>query len=206
MGVCYSCLGLGGRDSHDSESSRLLDDELYQSSYGYGAVGSGQRQGPDPEDLKREREALEAICQRTSDSVIDIWALQPHAHAHAPPSIHTANISSTRTPSHQTASSATTEDAQSAASPQSPEQERRSQNSRGETRRAVSPAPGEFGKLRYAPLHTSHNGNISAVPKHWGEVVMTTRKGKKVRRGLDISQENDGNNKPKDLFGVLVVD
>jgi Late endosomal/lysosomal adaptor and MAPK and MTOR activator len=54
-------------EPQQSESSRLLDDDPYQSGYGYGTVNQGHRYGPSPEDLKREREALEAICQRTSE-------------------------------------------------------------------------------------------------------------------------------------------
>ncbi|KLJ12625.1 hypothetical protein EMPG_12355 [Blastomyces silverae] len=198
MGICASCVGRGGRDSHDSESSRLLDDDLYQSGYGYGAVGSAHRQGPDPESLKREREALEAICQRTSDSVIDIWALQsPHTPRPAPSSIYTTTASSSRAASHQTATSATTEE------PQSPAQEQKTESQADSIRRAASPAPGEFGKLRYAPLPPTNDANLSTVPKQWGEVVMTARRGKKTRPG--INTEN-GKDESKDIFAVLVVD
>ncbi|EQL33655.1 hypothetical protein BDBG_02177 [Blastomyces gilchristii SLH14081] len=198
MGICASCLGRGGRDSHDSESSRLLDDDLYQSGYGYGAVGSAHRQGPDPESLKREREALEAICQRTSDSVIDIWALQsPHPPRPAPSSIHTTTASSSRAASHQTATSSTTEE------PQSPAQEQKTESQADSIRRAASPAPGEFGKLRYAPLPPTNDVNLSNVPKQWGEVVMTARRGKKTRLG--INTEN-GKDESKDIFAVLVID
>ncbi|KKK17725.1 hypothetical protein P175DRAFT_0553304 [Aspergillus ochraceoroseus IBT 24754] len=78
MGICASCLGGNRRENHDSESSRLLDEDLYQPGYGYGALNHTQQANqPDPGYLKREREALEAICQRASDSVIDIWSLQP---------------------------------------------------------------------------------------------------------------------------------
>ncbi|KAA8644523.1 hypothetical protein EYZ11_009567 [Aspergillus tanneri] len=82
MGVCASCLGLSRRDSQDSESSRLLEDDIYQSGYGYGALNNHANQisHPDSGYIKREREALEAICQRTSDSVIDIWSIQPQPH------------------------------------------------------------------------------------------------------------------------------
>ncbi|KAE8151376.1 hypothetical protein BDV25DRAFT_138899 [Aspergillus avenaceus] len=83
MGVCASCLGRGRRETHDSESSRLLDDEIYQPGYGgYGSLNnsSNQLNNADTGYLRREREALEAICQRTSDSVIDIWSLQPQPH------------------------------------------------------------------------------------------------------------------------------
>lgn len=81
MGACSSCLGQRRRDYNDFESSRLLDDDLYQSNYGYGALNhANQVQHPDPESIKREREALEAICQRTSESVIDIWSMQPQPH------------------------------------------------------------------------------------------------------------------------------
>ncbi|OJJ86180.1 LAMTOR1/MEH1 family protein [Aspergillus glaucus CBS 516.65] len=81
MGICASCLGQGRRDHNDYESTRLLDDDIYQSGYGYGALNhANQTNHPDPESIKREREALEAICQRTSESVIDIWSLQPQPH------------------------------------------------------------------------------------------------------------------------------
>ncbi|ODM17335.1 hypothetical protein SI65_07010 [Aspergillus cristatus] len=81
MGICASCLGQGRRDHNDYESTRLLDDDIYQSGYGYGALShANQINQPDPESIKREREALEAICQRTSESVIDIWSLQPQPH------------------------------------------------------------------------------------------------------------------------------
>lgn len=53
--------------SEQSESSRLLDDDLYNGGYGYGAVNQAHQNQTDPEDLKREREALEAICQRASE-------------------------------------------------------------------------------------------------------------------------------------------
>lgn len=87
MGICASCLGLTRRDSHDvtpslptvqqhltiiqqSESSRLLDDDIYQTGYGYGALNQpNQLNQPDQENLKRERDALDAICQRTSEYV-----------------------------------------------------------------------------------------------------------------------------------------
>ncbi|KAL4929059.1 LAMTOR1/MEH1 family protein [Aspergillus undulatus] len=81
MGICSSCLGASRRDSTDPESSRLLEDDIYQPGYGYGALNHNQQANqPDPGYVRREREALEAICQRTSDSVIDIWSLQPQPH------------------------------------------------------------------------------------------------------------------------------
>jgi hypothetical protein len=50
------------------ESSRLLDDDPYQAGYGYGALNHAQQANqPDPEYVRREREALDAICQRTSE-------------------------------------------------------------------------------------------------------------------------------------------
>ncbi|KAF7718285.1 Uncharacterized protein PECH_002887 [Penicillium ucsense] len=81
MGICASCLGGNRRDSLEPESSRLLDEDPYQTSYNYGSLHAQQaNQQPDPESVRREREALDAICQRTSDSVIDIWSLQPQPH------------------------------------------------------------------------------------------------------------------------------
>jgi hypothetical protein len=50
------------------ESSRLLEDDPYQAGYGYGALNQAQQANqPDPEYVRREREALDAICQRTSE-------------------------------------------------------------------------------------------------------------------------------------------
>lgn len=50
------------------ESSRLLDEDPYHAGYGYGAFNTTQHANqPDPESVRREREALEAICQRTSE-------------------------------------------------------------------------------------------------------------------------------------------
>lgn len=52
-----------------AEHARLIDDDLYPGGYGYGSVNNANQQQSDPEDLKREREALEAICQRASECV-----------------------------------------------------------------------------------------------------------------------------------------
>lgn len=50
------------------ESSRLLEEDPYQAGYGYGALNQAQQANqPDPEYVRREREALDAICQRTSE-------------------------------------------------------------------------------------------------------------------------------------------
>jgi Late endosomal/lysosomal adaptor and MAPK and MTOR activator len=46
-----------------------MDDDLYPGGYGYGSINNANQQQSDPEDLKREREALEAICQRASEYV-----------------------------------------------------------------------------------------------------------------------------------------
>ncbi|KAJ5826131.1 hypothetical protein N7474_003269 [Penicillium riverlandense] len=71
------------------ESSRLLEEDPYQAGYGYGAFNTAQHANqPDPESVRREREALEAICQRTSDSVIDIWSLQPQPHLQPRATLH----------------------------------------------------------------------------------------------------------------------
>lgn len=59
---------LAPRLTFQAETARLLDDELYHG-YGYGATGSGRIPIQDIETLRREREALDAICQRTSEWV-----------------------------------------------------------------------------------------------------------------------------------------
>lgn len=52
-----------------------MDDDLYPGGFGYGSVNHPNQGQSDPEDLKREREALEAICQRASEYVC-------HTHKH----------------------------------------------------------------------------------------------------------------------------
>jgi len=61
---------LAKNPSQSSETSRLLFDDPYQSHYGgVDHNGGGRATGsqPDPQVLKREREALEAICLKTSE-------------------------------------------------------------------------------------------------------------------------------------------
>ncbi|KAF2117196.1 late endosomal/lysosomal adaptor and MAPK and MTOR activator-domain-containing protein [Lophiotrema nucula] len=74
MGVCSSCLGLGRRpsDSERSDSSHLLGD-AYQ--HNYGSINPGGAHGgpqPDPEEIRRQRDALERICAQASDQLIDV--------------------------------------------------------------------------------------------------------------------------------------
>ncbi|KAF2795429.1 hypothetical protein K505DRAFT_324060 [Melanomma pulvis-pyrius CBS 109.77] len=74
MGICSSCLGLGRRpsDSDQSDSSHLLGD-AYQPHYGsIAAAGSHSGPQPDPEEIRRQRDALERICAQTSDKLIDV--------------------------------------------------------------------------------------------------------------------------------------
>ncbi|KAG7006382.1 hypothetical protein G7Y79_00015g039720 [Physcia stellaris] len=80
MGICSSCLGFARRssDSENPETSRLLYDESYRPHYG-SAQQQHQRTSnqPDPESVRREREALESICHAMSDEVIDIFTTLP---------------------------------------------------------------------------------------------------------------------------------
>ncbi|RJE25918.1 hypothetical protein PHISCL_01760 [Aspergillus sclerotialis] len=164
MGICASCLGLSRRDSNDSESSRLIDDDIYQAGYGYGALNhANQLNQPDPEYLRREREALESICQRASDSVIDIWSLQPQPHLQPRATL-------------QTSSSGSEHDQEIPVT-------------------VTTAAPSE----RPAAAPSDKRGGT--VPKHWGEVVINPRKGKKSRPGLNVDEDNNGAN----VFGVLNV-
>ncbi|KAL2217436.1 late endosomal/lysosomal adaptor and MAPK and MTOR activator-domain-containing protein [Thermoascus aurantiacus ATCC 26904] len=178
MGICYSCLGLRRRDSHDAESTRLLDDDLYQSGYGYGALNQARQNQPDPEDLKREREALEAICQRTSDSVIDIWALQPQPHLQpratlrSPISNSSLRVASTE---NAAAGTATAEHAET----------------------TLRQQPNGVIGTTVAPQQQK----LTTVPKkEWGEVVISGKRSRKGRPGLNTDQENG-----YDVFGVLKV-
>ncbi|EAU33217.1 conserved hypothetical protein [Aspergillus terreus NIH2624] len=165
MGVCASCLGHARRDSPEPESSRLLEEDPYQSGYGYGALNhASQVNQPDSGYVRREREALEAICQRTSESVIDIWSLQPQPHLQPRATLRgSVSPSTSRPESHDGAPVKITTTAA-----ETPEATRQS-------------AAGERG----------------AVPKHWGEVVINPRKGKKTG-GQDLDNE-------RDFFGVLKV-
>ncbi|KNG85481.1 hypothetical protein ANOM_005151 [Aspergillus nomiae NRRL 13137] len=151
MGVCASCLGVGRRrDSQDSSESsqRLLDDDIYQPGYGYGALNnSTQGNHPDTGYLKREREALEAICQRTSDSVIDIWSLQPQPHLQPRATLH---------------------------GPVSPASSRAGTRDDVPVRVTTTPPASEAGSSAQKP----GSPKPGAVPKHWGEVVINPRKGK----------------------------
>ncbi|KAK2732464.1 hypothetical protein FQN57_002630 [Myotisia sp. PD_48] len=202
MGACSSCLS--GRDSHDSESSRLLDEDLYQSGFNYGSLQPTQPPGPELETLKREREALEAICQRASDSVVDIWALQPHQTIPSAPPSAQSSARASRIPSSEAtvtqatlkANSQTLEQFQPSQGPQSPSSQ--------DLHRAISPVPGDFAGMRFVAYRKTDQPNIDlpGIPKHWGEVVMSTKKGKKPRTTTDTDQSSSNGD---DVFGVLVV-
>ncbi|KAF2734390.1 hypothetical protein EJ04DRAFT_512514 [Polyplosphaeria fusca] len=74
MGICSSCLGLGRRpsDAEHSDSSHLLGDP-YQP--GYGSMNPAGTHGApqlDPEEIRRQRDALERICAQASDKLIDV--------------------------------------------------------------------------------------------------------------------------------------
>lgn len=79
MGICSSCLGFGrGPDAENPETSRLLYDDPYRSQYG--GVQHPQRtvySQPDPESLRREREALERITNAMSDDIVDVFTVLP---------------------------------------------------------------------------------------------------------------------------------
>ena len=89
MGICSSCLGFGRRQSQSevrnslkaapkshkhyancpsqpSDSSHLLPDS-YQAHYG--SLNADQRHNPqvDPEEIRRQRDALERLCVQTSE-------------------------------------------------------------------------------------------------------------------------------------------
>ncbi|OOF98806.1 hypothetical protein ASPCADRAFT_204523 [Aspergillus carbonarius ITEM 5010] len=168
MGICASCLGRNRQEPQNPthpESARLLEDDIYQPGYGYGSLNqSAQGNHPDPSYLKREREALEAICQRTSDSVIDIWSLQPQPHLQP-----RATLPSAVPPS-------TTSDPDAAP----PVKVTTTDSTPVRTQRSVSPTGG-------------------TVPKHWGEVVINTRKNRS-RPGSSTEENAD-----RDVFGVLKV-
>ncbi|KAF2271557.1 uncharacterized protein EI97DRAFT_387649 [Westerdykella ornata] len=74
MGVCQSCLGIGRRpsDSARSDTSHLLGDS-YQPQYGsINPAASHSGRQIDPEEIRRQRDALERICAQTSDKLIHV--------------------------------------------------------------------------------------------------------------------------------------
>ncbi|KAF2205392.1 hypothetical protein GQ43DRAFT_362490 [Delitschia confertaspora ATCC 74209] len=71
MGICASCLSLGRRSSDSDVSQHLLSDPYHQ----YGSINASAPHGilqPDPEEIRRQRDALERICAQTSDKLIDV--------------------------------------------------------------------------------------------------------------------------------------
>ncbi|KAF9698023.1 hypothetical protein EKO04_004462 [Ascochyta lentis] len=75
MGICSSCLG-GRSDDDPSDASQLLGDS-YQPQYGTLDARPQHAPQPDPEEIRREREALEHICADTSSQLITV--VQPTA-------------------------------------------------------------------------------------------------------------------------------
>jgi len=74
MGICSSCLGFGRRESNSdpSDSQHLLHDPFQPNQYG--TLNPDHRQNPqvDPEEIRRQRDALERLCAQTSDKLIDV--------------------------------------------------------------------------------------------------------------------------------------
>jgi len=72
MGVCMSCLGFGQDDrASDVENGRLLSDPHNMN---YGST-SGIRQYYDnvePDEVRRQRDNLERLCQHASERLIDV--------------------------------------------------------------------------------------------------------------------------------------
>ncbi|PVI05647.1 hypothetical protein DM02DRAFT_516567 [Periconia macrospinosa] len=73
MGICSSCLGLRrASDTETADSSHLLADP-YQPQYGsINGPSSHNAPQPDPEEIRRQRDALERICAQTSDKLIHV--------------------------------------------------------------------------------------------------------------------------------------
>ncbi|MCJ1443052.1 MAG: hypothetical protein MMC23_003549 [Stictis urceolatum] len=92
MGACSSCLGR--RDQHENgEDAGLLSDDPYPSHYGTrGHSIQRPAHQPDPESVRREREALDGICHAMSDNMIDVFAIQPQAHGPVSPRPETPNL------------------------------------------------------------------------------------------------------------------
>ncbi|KAF1809745.1 hypothetical protein P152DRAFT_461133 [Eremomyces bilateralis CBS 781.70] len=83
MGICMSCLGRERSSTPTSDTSQLLG-EGYQ--HAYGAVASSNLQQTDPEEIGRQRDALERLCAQTSDQLIDVAQSHPLDDVPRPPS------------------------------------------------------------------------------------------------------------------------
>ncbi|KAF2434208.1 hypothetical protein EJ08DRAFT_676160 [Tothia fuscella] len=74
MGICASCLGIAQHDSQSdpSDTQHLLGDPYPTNQYG--SLNVDQRNGPqvDPEEIKKQRDALERLCAQTTDKLIDV--------------------------------------------------------------------------------------------------------------------------------------
>ncbi|ERF71861.1 hypothetical protein EPUS_01776 [Endocarpon pusillum Z07020] len=97
MGVCLSCLGISHQSSSDPERSHLLssDDPYNASGYGCGSTSQGlapPRHVLNPEDVKREQEALEQITRWTTDAVIDIFPHQAILLSNSSTNLNPSNI------------------------------------------------------------------------------------------------------------------
>ncbi|KAL8833112.1 MAG: hypothetical protein Q9170_004494 [Blastenia crenularia] len=74
MGICSSCLGR----QKEPETSRLLSDDPYRSSYGSRAQTTRRpADEADIEHTRREREILESIAHGMSEEVVDIFTILP---------------------------------------------------------------------------------------------------------------------------------
>ncbi|KAE8556163.1 hypothetical protein TMatcc_003493 [Talaromyces marneffei ATCC 18224] len=185
MGACQSCLGIRRREDHESEHARLIDDDLYPGGYGYGSINNANQQQHDPEDLKREREALEAICQRASDTVIDIWALQSQPNFQ-PRATLPSNDSpgSSRVPSNEIRTPILNGGDGDAHNDNQIRQE------------------AAAGTVSSRPSSSSNIGqkNLAPVPNNWGEVVISPRRKKGNKKAGVVNGAEGG-----DIFGVLRV-
>jgi hypothetical protein len=112
----------------------------------------------------------------------------------------TSTPSSSRIPSSEAPSAIAGDEANGgpSAKPEVPDQKQ--QLYQETLKRAVSSSSRGCGTI--IPPKSSQRTNISTAPKHWGEVVMSTRKGKKVRPGLNL--DSDGA-LGSEVFGVLQV-
>ncbi|KUL88947.1 hypothetical protein ZTR_03408 [Talaromyces verruculosus] len=197
MGACQSCLGLRRREDHESEHARLIDDDLYPGGYGYGSINNANQQQHDPEDLKREREALEAICQRASDTVIDIWALQSQPNFQPRATLpSTDSPGSSRVPSNEIRPPPILAGGNDVA------------NDNEEIRQESAAATGTTTTISSSSRPSSSSNivggqkSLAPIPNNWGEVVISPRrkKGNKNNKGGVVNSAADG-----DIFGVLRV-
>lgn len=56
--------------------------------------------------------------------------------------------------------------------------------------------------MKYVAYPSQQEGDLTSAPRHWGEVVLSTKKGKNSHPSVEMA---NGNADGDDIFDVLVI-